>query len=285
MEVGSVEIGVCGEPPKVGDEQPATFVIYNPGVPKRLQRAVHMDAGKTKRIRKHFLSHGHFTTVAFDQSRGFRSKKYLAEQMGHCRVCGQLAVTHQPFAEHRRLDEAGAPNEPKQMRPSAHQFVQFAVGHDSDRAFDDRAKAVVHDVQLEALEGGRIAGYVKGVNLTRAIAAADVSLQEAAQEQYRRSRFLAGLHDVFVPLQGAHFTLDRKDRLTILLRQVTNAREMGKQSASDHAPPRPERAKTQLEKRNTQPDMNTPPDARGLRRTGNETALTKDRRSYFFDEA
>ena len=126
----------------------------------------------------------------------------LAQQMRHAgRRLAPADIDH-PLAKDRRIDEGIAPEQVAKTRMVAHQAAQVVMLDEGELARDQRAQAVIHHAQVQALEIGDVAADVERQDLPLALGGDVVAAGEALDDKAALGGGVALPDDVLVGRDG-----------------------------------------------------------------------------------
>src|SRR5829696_3920938 len=110
-----------------------------------------------ERVAELGLGERHPEGMAVHEADGAELRVQLAEQMRDAGVGFPAAEACHPLPEDRGIDERVAPEEIADARVGADEGPHRLVRDERHLARDDRAQAVVHDVEVNALQVGDVA--------------------------------------------------------------------------------------------------------------------------------
>jgi hypothetical protein len=111
------------------------------------------------------LRERHRESLAVGQADRVELRVQLAEEVRDALVSLPAAKARHPLSENGRLDERVAPEHVADARVRADEGANRLVRDERDLARDARRQRVVHDLDVEALQIGDVAGDMEGEDL------------------------------------------------------------------------------------------------------------------------
>ena len=106
----------------------------------------------------------------------------LAQHVRHAgRRLAPANIDH-PLPEDRRIDQGVAPEQASETGMVAHEIAQIVMLDEGELARDQRAEAVIHHLQVQALQVGDVAAHVEGQDLPLALGRDIVAAGEALDD-------------------------------------------------------------------------------------------------------
>jgi hypothetical protein len=131
-----------------------------------------------------------------------------------------------PLPEDRGIDERVAPEDIADARVGADEGPHRLVREERHLARDDRAQAVVHDVEVEALQVGDVARDMEREDLPLAALDDLVAAGEAVEDQAALRRPVLVSDDVLIGLEVPHHHRQGDDGVPLLVGQRRYALEL-----------------------------------------------------------
>src|SRR3954451_2070280 len=183
VEVCGIELASLSEPVPVQHRDRAVSQGDQPITPEVLQGPVHMHGRETQRITEFRLGQRELIYITVRQPHGFEAHVQLAQEVGHPPVSLAPTQIEDPLAEHRPIDQGLAPERVANTRTAPDKIANGLVRDVHHLARGQRTEAVVHHVQMQALQVGNVAGDVKRENLALAFFGQLVAVGGSFQDQ------------------------------------------------------------------------------------------------------
>src|SRR3954447_25030172 len=116
--------------------------------------------------------------------------------MGHPPVSLASTQVQYPLPEHRRIDQGLAPERVANTRTAPDKIAKGLVRDEHHLAGGQRTEAVVHHVEVQALQVGNIARDVERKDLALAGFGQLVAISKAVEDQAALGRAVALAHEV-----------------------------------------------------------------------------------------
>src|SRR4051794_25086116 len=116
--------------------------------------------------------------------------------MRHAPVSVAPTQVQYPLPEHRSIDQGVAPERIPDPGAAAHEIANDLMRDKHRLGCRERGQAVIHHVDMEALEVGDVARNVEGEYLTLALLGLLVAIDEALQDEAALMRAVALAHEV-----------------------------------------------------------------------------------------
>src|SRR3954471_10577405 len=158
VQVCRVELACLSKPVPVQHRDRAVSQVDQPLTPEVLQGAVHMHGRETQHIPEFRLGQRERITITVGQAHGLEAHVQLTQEMGHPPVSLAPTQIEDPLPEHRRIDQGIAPERIGNARTAAHEVADGLVRGEQRLGCAKRAEAMVHHVDMQALQVGNIAG-------------------------------------------------------------------------------------------------------------------------------
>src|SRR5215203_2048042 len=226
VEVGGVEFAGRAEPVPILDDDFSGLRLDEAVVPQLLQGPVHVHGREPKRVAELGLGERPPEGMAVHEADGAELRVQLAEQMRDAGVGFPAAEACHPLPEDRGIDERVAPEEIADARVGADEGPHRLVRDERHLARDDRAQAVVHDVEVNALQVADVARDMEREDLPLAAFDDLVAAGEAFENQAALRRPILVSHDVLIGLEVPQHHRQGDDGLPLLVGKRRYALEL-----------------------------------------------------------
>jgi len=134
-----------------------------------------------------------------------------------------------PFAEDRRIDERVAPERVVEDRVAPDDVADARMRDEGELRRHERADAVVHDLEMQALQVGEVARRVERHDLPLAAVEELVAADEAFEDEAALGRLVLVADDVLVGGEALHRHRQGEQRLLVVGGEVGDALELADQ--------------------------------------------------------
>src|SRR5215204_1532229 len=134
-----------------------------------------------------------------------------------------------PLAEYRSIDERVAPEDVGDARMGAQEGPNRLVRNERHLAGDDRPQAVVHDLEVEALQVRNVAGNVEGDDLASTAGKELVAAGEAFKDRAALRGPVLIAKDVVVRPEISDRDRQRGDRALLVVQDGSDALQLSDQ--------------------------------------------------------
>ena len=234
MEVCRIELPDLAQPAPVTDQQPPSRARDEAERAQPLQAAVDVHRREPEGIADLRLRQGKLERALLGEPDRPKPQEQLAQEVRDPRVRLLASDPEQPLPEHRAVDERIAPEGIRDPREAPAKLAHGLVGYEQQLARRDRADAVVHDLEVQALKVGNVARRVEREDLPLARVRDLVAADEALENEAALARRVALADDVVVggdladaprqPRQRAPLLAERAKMLSSLRTSGVSAR-------------------------------------------------------------
>src|SRR5215207_289122 len=155
-----------------------------------------------------------------------KPQEQLAQEVRDPGVRLLASDPQQPLPEHRAVDERIAPEGIGDPREAPAKLAHGLVGYEQQLARRDRADAAVHDLEVQALKVGNVAGRVEREDLPLARVRDLVAADEALENEAALGRRVALADDVVVGGDLADAPRQPRERAPLLTGKGEDAVEL-----------------------------------------------------------
>lgn len=134
-----------------------------------------------------------------------------------------------PFPEHRPVDQRVPPQQVGKVGMPSHPLAEYRMGHEPELAGCRRCKAVIHHIDMEAVEIRKVAGGVEGHDLSLAVDENLVPAGEARDNDAAVARAGAFFGDEMTgpDIHDGHF--QRGNRRLVLRQEIADPGQLPRQ--------------------------------------------------------
>ena len=110
---------------------------------------------------------------------------------------------HHPLAEHGRINQGVAPEQVPETRVTVHETKKVCMLNEGQPGGAQRRQAMIHHLQVQALEVGDVAADVEGQDLPLALSRDNVAAGEALDDQAALGGNITFTDDVLICRNGS----------------------------------------------------------------------------------